>query len=62
MFSRENQGWSIFYWVTFVLQEIFQMCKRDATEHMDNMSRLLITPSTVKIKVKNMHALITCKK
>ncbi|XP_011438885.3 uncharacterized protein [Magallana gigas] len=35
-----------------ILTEIFQMCKRDATEHMDNMSRLLITPSTVKIKHK----------
>lgn len=42
----------MFNQVTFILQEIFQMCKRDATEHIDNMSRLLITPSTVKIKVK----------
>ena len=27
------------------------MCKEDASEHMENISRPLITPASVKIKV-----------
>lgn len=38
------------------------MCKRDVIEYMDNMLRLLIMLSIVKIKVKNMYVLIICKK
>ena len=33
------------------LQDTFQMCKEDASEHMENISRPLITPASVKIKV-----------
>lgn len=37
------------------------MCKRDVIEYMDNMLRLLIILSIVKIKVKNMYVLFICK-
>lgn len=38
------------------------MCKRDVIEYMDNMLRLLIMLSIVKIKVKNMYVLFICEK
>lgn len=41
------------------LQDTFQMCKEDASEHMENISRPLITPASVKIKV-NIFATLKC--
>ena len=35
------------------------MCKEDASEHMENISRPLITPASVKIKV-NIFAALKC--
>ncbi|XP_062613960.1 uncharacterized protein LOC134275708 [Saccostrea cucullata] len=35
-----------------ILTDIFQMCKADALEHIENISRVLLTPSFVKIKHK----------